>query len=303
MTDTVGSALIRRHIGRRFAALRQRAGLTQDEAAIRLERGRATIGRIEDGDERVRFRDVDVRQMLEVFDAPQQEREVLLALTAETRNGRRKSWWHDYTATELPQWFGLYVSLEDSAETIRQYELELIPGLLQTRAYAEQIMSVPAGLLAEDEIRRRVSVRLERQTLLSRPRAPQLDVVLNEAALQRLAAADDDLGREQLRHLLDVSLRSNVILRVLPWSAGFHGGLGAGGGFCLLDFPADSLSHQQLEPPLAYLDSPTGAMYLTKPAEVNTYYLIWDDLMTRVLSPDDSRVAITAKLEGQPFRD
>ena len=121
MSDTVGSALLRRYIGRRFEALRTQAGMTQEQAAKRLERGRITIARIEAGDETVRFREIDVRAMLQIFQADERTSELLLALTAETRNGRRKSWWHDYTETELPNWFGLDDTLEDSAETNRQY--------------------------------------------------------------------------------------------------------------------------------------------------------------------------------------
>jgi transcriptional regulator with XRE-family HTH domain len=296
VTDTVGSALVRRHIGRRLIALRTAAGLTQDQAARRLERSRATISRIEEGDEGVRFREIDVRQMLDVYGADEQDREVLLALTAETRNGRRKSWWHDYTETELPSWFGLYVLLEDAAEVIRQYEPELLPGLLQTRAYAEAIARVPAGMLDEPEIQRRARVRMERQSLLSRPRAPRLEVVISEAALHRVAAAD--LATEQLQQLLDVTQRVNVIVRVLPWSAGIHGGMASGVGFSLLRFPRDPVSGDAMEPPLAYVESPTGAMYLTKPEEVSVYDLIWADLETRALDPEGTRQLIITLLKG-----
>ncbi|HET9655356.1 MAG TPA: helix-turn-helix transcriptional regulator [Kineosporiaceae bacterium] len=292
MTEATGSALVRRHIGRRFVALRQAAGLTQEEAARRLERSRATISRMEEGDEGVRFREVDVRQMLDVYGAADKDREVLLALTAETRNGRRKSWWHDYTETELPGWFGLYVSLEDAAETIYQYEPELLPGLLQTRAYAEAITRVPHGLLDGPEIQRRTEARMDRQSLLTRPRAPRLEVVISEAALHRVVGAGE-LAHEQLQHLLDITQRANVILQVLPWNAGIHAGMASSGGFSLLRFPPNPMTGEALEPPLAYVDSPTGAMYLTKPAEIRVYDLIWDDLMTKVLSHEDSRQLIT----------
>lgn len=292
MTDMVGSALIRRYIGRRFSVLRTRAGLTQEQAANALERGRATLGRIEDGDSRVRFRDIDVRAMLQLYKAAPQEGELLLALTAETRNGRKKSWWHDYTETALPEWFGLYVSLEDSAETIRQYESELIPGLLQTRAYAEQVISTPAGYIGAEEIQRRVGVRLERQSLLTRPRAPHLEVVLNEAALRRPVGGHAVMA-EQLRHLLDITQRVGVSIRVLPWTAGVHGGLGAANSFTLLDFPLDPHTAEPLEPPLVYVDTLTGAMYLNKPDEVRAYRLVWEDLEKRALDDAASSTMIT----------
>lgn len=295
MSD-IGSALLRRYIGRRFAALRERAGLTQEQAAKALERGRATLGRIEDGDDRVRFREIDVRAMLSIYRATDQETELLLALTAETRNGRRKSWWHDYTETALPGWFGLYVSLEDSAETIRQYLAELVPGLLQTEAYAEQVTRVPAGYVTEDEIERRVRVRMERQSLLRRPRAPHLNVIINEAVLRRPVGSGDVMA-EQLGHLVDVQQRANVEIRVLPFSAGVHGGMAACGPFTILDFPTASTG-DPLEPPLAYSESLTGAMYLNKSEEVGAYRLAWHDLEERALDVEASRAFMKELQEG-----
>jgi len=296
--DAVGSALLRRYIGRRFQALRVRAGLTQEQVAVALQRSRSTVARLEDGDERIRFRDSDVKATLELYRATEQDSEVLLAMTAETRNGRRKSWWHDYTATALPSWMRLYVSLEDSAETIREYEPELVPGLLQTRAYAEQVMSVPAGYTDADEAQRWVSTRMERQSLLTRPRAPHLKVVLTEAVLRPLVGGPE-LMAEQLAHLAKVSEQANVSVRVVPYSAGMHGGMSAAsGGFLMLDFPADPVSGQPLEPPLAYTDSLTGALYLSKPDEVRAYQLVWDDLDRRALDESASRAAIAAAMEG-----
>lgn len=296
--DSIGSTLIRRTIGRRFTELRLRAGLTQEAAAAALDRGRATIGRIEDGDERVRFRVPDVEAMLKLYKASTEDSEVLLALTAETRNGVRKSWWHDYTATEIPSWFGLYVSLEDGADVIQQYEPELVPGLLQIRAYAEQIMRVPAGFLDEDEARRRVNARMERQSLLTRARAPRLEVILSEAVLHRTIGLGVDLARAQLQHLLEITEQSNVDLRIVPWTAGVHGGMASSGGFSRLHFPRDPISGDPVEPPLGYVDSPTGAMYLTKPAEVAVYDLIWADLSTNAHAAQATRLAITNALEG-----
>jgi transcriptional regulator with XRE-family HTH domain len=296
----VGSALIRRHIGRRFVALRAQAGLTQEQAAIELQRARATLGRIEEGDERVRFRDVDVRAMLELYGASPEESKMLMALTAETRNGRKKSWWHDYTESALPTWFGLYVSLEDSARTISQYESELVPGLLQTRAYAEQINSMPPGYTEADEVQRRVNVRLERQSLLTRPRAPHLITILNEAVLRRPVGGAAVMA-EQLGHLLEMSQQAGVRVRILPWSAGAHGGMGAANSFTLLDFPDDPMSREPMEPPLVYVDTLTGAMYLNKADEVGAYRLVWADLEQRALDEAASRRMITEAMEG--FRD
>ncbi|WFE27680.1 helix-turn-helix transcriptional regulator [Solwaraspora sp. WMMD791] len=293
----VGSALLRRYVGRRLEALRRRAGLTQEQAADALQKGRATIARMEDGHEAVRFRDIDVKAMLELYGAEPEDGRILLALTAETRNGRRKSWWHDRTETELPAFFALYVSLEDSAETIRKYEVELIPGLLQTRRYAEEVHGVPTDYIDDEEKRRRVEVRMERQSLLTRPRAPHLSVILNEAVLHRLVGGREVMI-EQFEHLLDLTRRGNISIRVLPFTAGVHGGMAASTPFALLTFPADPQSGEPLEPPLAYVDTLTGALYLNKPGESGTYQLVWEDIDRRSLNEDESRSMITSALEA-----
>ncbi|GGK37889.1 transcriptional regulator [Pilimelia terevasa] len=292
MTDAHGSTLLRRHIGRRFEALRRRAGLTQVQAAEALERGRATLGRIEDGDERVRFRSTDVKAMLDLYQAGDEERELLLGMTAETRNGRHKSWWHDYTETELPNWFGLYVSLEDGAETIRQFEAELVPGLLQTRAYAAELTRIPDGYLDDQERERRVTVRMARQSVLTRPRAPRLDTILSEAVLRRQVGGPDGMA-DQLALLVESTRQANISVRVVPFAAGVHGGMAAVAPFTILDFPLDHLSGGPIEPPLAYAESLTGALYLTHPEEVLAYRGVWSNLEGRALDEASSRDMIT----------
>ena len=198
------------------------------------------------------------------------------------------------SAARLPNWFGLYVSLEDSARTIRQYEPESIPGLLQTRAYAEEVTSAPRGLINGQEVERRVNVRMARQSLLTNPRPPHLSVILNEAVLRRKVGGPKVMV-EQLMHLIDVSRSLSVMIRVLPFDAGAHGGMTS--AFTILDFPQAARSKEPLEPPLVYVDSLTGALYLNKPSEVQAYELAWDDLGNRALDEDASRKRITDALE------
>lgn len=292
--DTVGTALIRRHVGRRLTKLREKARLTQEQAAQRLEKGRSTIIRMEDGADNVRFRDIDLKAMLEVYGASTEEATVVLALAAETRNGKKKGWWHDYT--ELPEWFGLYVVLEDSATSIREYESELIPGLLQTQEYAELLYRTPTGSTTPEQAKQRVQARMERQSVLDRPNAPRFVVVLNEAVVRR-PIGDDGLMTRQLEHLLEVGKRSNVSIRILPFAAGMHGGMAAGNSFMLLDFPEDP-SGEPIEPSLAYVDTLTGAMYLDKPSEFAAYELVWRDVDKKALSAAKSKELIISALEG-----
>lgn len=290
-----GSRLIRRYIGRQFTEMRERAGLTQERAADELQRARATLARIEAGDHRVRFRDVDVRAMLDLYGAEPEERERMLALTADTRNGHQKSWLHDYTMTALPQFFAPYAELEQSAEVIRQYEPELIPGLLQTREYALAVMRIPAGNVSDEEAEQRVSLRMQRQRLLTRPRAPHLETVINEAVLYRPVGGEEVLAG-QLRRLVELSHQAGVSVRVVPFSAGVHGGMAAS-AFSMLTFPSDARTGEPLEPPLAYVDTLTGAMYMNRPEQTEAYRLVWEDLTARALDEPESRARIADRLK------
>lgn len=285
-----GSTMLRRQIGRKFEALRKAAGLTMDQAAAQLDRARATLHRIENGAEHVRFRQSDVKEMLKLYGASPEDTELLLAMTAATREN--KNWWHDYIGSGLPKWFQLYIGLEASASHIRQYEAELVPGLLQTRAYAEQVFRTPGGAIdAEDTDgrQRAVQLRVERQALLTRFSPPQLSVIMNEAVLRRPVGSATIMA-EQLHQILKATELPNVTVQVLPFSAGLHAGAMAG-AFSILEFPEDS-NGREMEPPVAYLEAATGAIYLDKPHEISAYNAIWADMGDRALSESRSKSLI-----------
>ncbi len=285
-----GSTMLRRQIGRKFEALRKSAGLTMEQAAEQLDRARATMHRIENGAEHIRFRQTDVKEMLQLYGASAEDSELLLAMTAATREN--KNWWHDYLGSGLPKWFQLYIGLEASASTIRQYEPELVPGLLQTRAYAEQIFKMPGGSInAEDseEQRRAIQLRVERQALLTRFSAPQLSVIVNEAVLRRPVGSATIMA-EQLHQILKASELPNVTVRVLAYSAGLHAGA-MSGAFSIMEFPDDNHG-KEAEPPVAYLEAATGAIYLDKSHETAAYNSIWADMAGRAVNESRSKSLI-----------
>ncbi|WP_207922878.1 helix-turn-helix transcriptional regulator [Micromonospora sp. KC606] len=282
--------MLRRQIGRKLEALRKAAGLTMEQAAEDLERARATLYRIESGAENVRFRAADVKEMLSLYGASAEDSELLLAMTAATREN--KNWWHDYIGSGLPKWFQLYVGLEASASSIRQYQAELVPGLLQTRAYAEQLFLMPSGAIDADDRdgqERSIQLRVERQALLTRFSAPRLSVIVNEAVLRR-PVGNATIMAEQLHQILKAAELPNVTVRVLEFSAGLHAGAMAG-AFSILEFPMDS-NGKEGEPPVAYLESATGAIYLDKPHETTAYNTIWADMTSRALNESRSKALI-----------
>ncbi|PZF95482.1 transcriptional regulator [Micromonospora endophytica] len=278
-----------------MATLRREAGMSQEKAAELLQRSPATIHRIENGDHRVRFRDIEVKAMCELYDTSPDDRAELLGLTAETRTRGASAWWHDYTNTRIPSWLGLYVQLESSAERIREYGPEAVPGLLQTREYAAEVTGLPHGLIDAQEVERQVDFRMERQRLLSNPRPPHLSVVLSEAVIRRVVGGPKVMVA-QLQHLLDVTLSPSVQLRVLPLTAGAHAGMTS--GFIALEFPHMPGTSEPLEPPLVYVDSLTGALYLDKATEVAVYNLAWDDVTSRALDEKSSRMLIIETMEA-----
>lgn len=288
--------LLRLWIGKQIVAIRERRRISQSELAKRMERSRAHIHRIEAGHTSVRFRSYEVDELLKIIGATAEETDRLSAAIA-TVGSSQRGWWHDYTGSSaLPEWFSRYVTRESAAEEIRLYCVEVIPGLLQTRTYAENIVRVPVGYVDEDEVERRVNVRIERQALLSRPRAPRLTVILNEATLCR-AVGTEEVMDEQLAHLVTSGHQANIIIRVLPFAAGAHGGMAACGPFNLISFPAGD-DGEPLAPPLAYAESLAGAMYMTEPEQVQAYRLAWADIEARALDEAASKALIITTMKG-----
>ncbi len=240
MPELVGHDPVRRSFARLFLSLRTRAQVTQVRAAKELELGRATINRLEAAEDGVKLPRGLVGQMADLFGADDNERELLLALAAETRAGRSTPpWWQHDTNTFSPPWSSLYLSLEGSAERIRIHFTELVPQLLQERQYAQAIFAGPTGYLSAEEIERRVESRLDRQRMLDRS-PPLLEAIGSQSALQRMVGGAEVM-QQQLEHILAMTERANVIVRIIPFAAGVHAGMAAS-EFTLLDFPAAEIT-------------------------------------------------------------
>jgi hypothetical protein len=277
-----GSTVPRRQLGRYLRQLREQAGITGTNAAKSLEWSYQKIWRTEHG--RQPSHPLDVKNMCELYGAADDITAALVSLARETRaNG----WFHAY-GDAVPSWFELYVGLESAASKLRQYQPELVPGLLQTREYATAVLSNRPDA-TDKETEKATAVRLERQGLLTRriPAAPILDVILSEAVLRRPIRPPRAMV-EQLQHLVYTSVTlANVTLRVLPLSVGPTVASEAG-AFTILDFPEDGA-----EPSTVYQEGPTGALYLDKPNEVATYGAIWNALADLALSEAESQETIT----------
>jgi DNA-binding XRE family transcriptional regulator len=278
MSDT-GSTVPRRQVGRLMRQLREQAGISLMAAAEELEFSRARMYRIENGE--VPVRKHDVIAMCGIYQAAPRLTEVLIGLAQESK---AKGWWHAY-GDVVPAWFELYVGMEQVAGRLRIFAPSVIPGLLQSRDYAECVLGRWIGA-DEVAVGNAVAVRLERQSLLtrSRPEAPRLDVILDEGALRR-GIPDAAAMRRQLTLLLNASSQPNVTVRIIPFSAGPHKASGSG-QFTILEFPAVGAASP--EPTTVYCESLTGALYLDKLTEVEAYESIWVEIEAAALSPEES---------------
>ncbi|MGH3938620.1 MAG: helix-turn-helix domain-containing protein [Pseudonocardiaceae bacterium] len=286
MTEgTTGSTVPRRQLGRHLRDLRSRSRLTVKVAARHLEWSEPKIWRIETG--HTGMRSLDVEAMCRIYGAPLDLTEALMALAKETRS---RGWWHSY-GDVIPEYFDVYIGLEEAASHFSWYESELVPGLLQTEDYARTLIRADNPGVDEAEIERRVSVRMARQTLLTRVTAPPvLNLVLNEAILHRPIGGTALMVR-QLERLIKVGVLPTVSVRVLPFSAGLHRGI-MSGPFVTLRFPLNG-NGQETEPPTVYAEGLTGALYLDKPHEIERYDAAFTNIWESALNESASQKLIT----------
>ncbi|KPI20010.1 helix-turn-helix domain protein [Actinobacteria bacterium OK074] len=281
--STSGSVVRRMLLGSHLRRLRETRGITREAAGYSIRASESKISRMELG--RVSFKTRDVEDLLTLYGvADEAERTSLLSLAKEANVA---GWWHSYSDV-LPSWFPTYVGLEGSAHLIRAYEVQFVHGLLQTEAYAHAVVARGMKDASAADIERRVALRLERQKYLVSENAPQVDIVLDEAALRR-PYGDREVMRGQLQHLIDISERSNVRLQVMPF--GFGGHSGESGAFTILSFPESDLSD------VVYLEQLTSALYLDKREDVAQYEAALRQLQQDSPGPEQSRDLLRGLLQ------
>ena len=277
-----GSTALRIALGAQLRRLREAKGIPADAAAAAIRATHSKISRLERGRTSARQRDVaDLLSLYGVTDETVREQMLLLA-----RQASAPGWWQQYSDV-LPRWLELYVGLEEAASVIRSYEVQFVHGLMQTEDYARAVILIANAHAPAEEIDRRVAARMRRQALLSRPGAPELWAVLDEAALRR-APDGRDIMRGQLEHLLKITELPNVTLQIVPFSAGPHAA--AGGPFTILRFPEPDL------PDLVYLEQLNSALYLDQLDDVTNYMTVMNQLCVQAETGTASRDMIRALL-------
>ncbi|MCX4390314.1 helix-turn-helix domain-containing protein [Micromonospora peucetia] len=269
---TTGPTVLRMLLGAQLRRLRESGGVTREGAGWEIRASESKISRMELG--RVGFKERDVADLLTLYGVTAaDEREALLKLARDANN---PGWWHRY-GDVLPNWFQSYLGLEAAAALIRSYEVQFVPGLLQTREYARAVVLLGHGRAAPAEIERRVALRMQRQRLLHRERPPQLWAVVDEAALRR-PIGGPRVMRDQVAALVEATKAPNIRLQVIPFAAGGHAA--AGGSFTILRFGDQEL------PDIVYIEQLTSAIYLDKRDDLDYYAVAMERLCVEAEPPE-----------------
>jgi transcriptional regulator with XRE-family HTH domain len=251
-------------LGGHLRRLREARGITAELAADSIRGSHSKISRMEHG--RVGFKERDVADLLTLYGVIDgEERAALLNLA---REANLPGWWHAYSDI-LPTWVEPYVGLEAAASIIRTYQIQSIPGLLQTDAYARALLRTGYPTVTDDELARRSELRTSRQDVLDRPGAPQVWAVIDEGAVSR-PLGSRAIMREQLEHLIEMTDHPAVTIQVLPFRVGAHAAMA--GPFTILRFAEPDLQD------VIYIEQLTSALYLDKPNEVDRYLEVMEQL-------------------------
>jgi hypothetical protein len=261
-------------LGTQLRRLRESVGITPQTAGNAIRASHAKISRLELGRVGLKERDVvDLLRLYGVTDGEEQERWVALVRRANT-----PGWWQTYSDI-LPSWFETYLRLEQAARVIRTYQVQLVPGLLQSEPYVRAVTALADARGDADELERRVHVRMTRQKLLAEPDSPTVWAVVEEAALRRLADTPS-LLRSQVGHLLELSALPTVTVQVMPLRARGHPA--AGGPFTILRFAEEDL------PDVVYLEQLTSSLYLDKRSDVERHIQVMDRICVLAETPEAS---------------
>ncbi|MFJ2241446.1 Scr1 family TA system antitoxin-like transcriptional regulator [Streptomyces sp. NPDC087859] len=247
-------------LGKQLAAARRAAGHTQSALAALVKVDEETIASIEQGRRSLK---PDLAALLDEILQTKGMLSVGVANLPEI--------------DQFPMWAELYMEHEREAIALSWYDNAVLPGLLQTRAYAEAVLRERVPAYDEDEIETKVAGRVERQEILHRKNPPTLSFVVWEPALH-LMIGGPEVRRDQLRHLREVAELPCVSLQFLPLSSPCHAGMD--GPFTLLETP----DHQHL----AYTESQRGSQWVSDADEVSRLARKYAMLRAQALTPQDS---------------
>ncbi len=261
-------------LGAQLRKLREAAEINRAAAGHQIRGSESKISRMERG--RVKLKPRDVTDLLTMYGiGDPDERSNFLD---QVKESNRPGWWQRY-GDLTPKWLGNYVGLEESASRIQTYELQFVPGLLQTEAYARAVIGQGMPESLRDDVERCVAFRMRRQRVLARPTAPRLWAIIDESVLGRTIGGREVL-RDQIDTLLELTTLPHITLQVVRLEIT---GYAAESPFTLLGFAEPEL------PKIVYIEYLSGALYLEKPDDIETFGRALDRLAVAAETPEQSR--------------
>ncbi|MDH6617106.1 transcriptional regulator with XRE-family HTH domain [Streptomyces sp. SAI-135] len=250
--------------------------MTLEEAGTSVGISKATLSRYETKEGSVKWPAVDA--LCREYGASDEER---LALVELAKGAKIQGWWRSLD-DPIPESMNLMLTLEDEVVREDHYACMYVPGLLQTRAYAEAVHRASEVQCPEREVQHMVDIRMKRQELLEREEPPLLWCVVDEAALRRRVGGHEVM-HDQLQHLLTMAQRPHVTVQVLPFSSGAHAA--SVGSFAVLRGPAPELD-------VVYVDLLGGGLFMEKQRELERYRLAFEYLSAQALDLESSAAVI-----------
>lgn len=283
MPDRHSPTLRRRRLSAEIRRLRDEAGLSSVEVTKRLDWSSGKLTRFERGEwKRPNPRDVqDLCDVYGVTDA--RRREYLIQLA---RDGRLKGWWDPYHSM-LSEAYSTYIGLEAEAATVFNFEPLMIPGLLQTEAYARALGRGNAREIEPSEIDKRIEIRMERQAALRTADALRLWAVIDEAAVRR-SVGGPEVMRDQMDAIVQAAELAKVTVQVIPYGVGAHASMT--GGFAIIGF------REPEDPDAVYVETPAGELFVEDAEEVDRFHVASQHLQSNALSPSDSLAFIRTEI-------
>jgi hypothetical protein len=280
---TGGPTVLRIMLGAQLRKLREQAGISRDDAGYQIRASGSKISRMELG--RVSFRERDVSDLIDFYGVIDPvQREGLLALV---REANAAPWWQKY-GDAMPDWFAMYVGLEESASLIRGYDAQFVPGLLQTEEYARAVISQASTSVTDTELDRRLALRMGRQKMMARENPPRFWSVMDEAVLRR-PIGGPEVMRGQLQRLITVAEEPHITLQIMPFRFGGHAA--EGGSFTILRFADPEMSD------IVYMEQLTSALYLDKSDDLDRYAAVMERLSVTASSPEQTREILAGMLK------
>jgi predicted XRE-type DNA-binding protein len=273
-----GPTIARWQLGAQLKAMREQAKYTQADIAEELGCSESKIYKMESGD--VGLNRGDLLVMLDRYGITDEARRTTILDLQ--KQGKERGWWSKFG--QLPNNYSMYVGLESAATAVRNFELAVVPGLLQTEDYTRAVMSA-AWPESPAEAERRVQLRIARQACLTEDPPLSFWAVIDEGALHRHTGGRATI-KAQLDHLVEMSRRPNITVQVVPYGEGWHPG--TLGSFSILEFP------DEVHSPVAYVETVAGDAYLEREDEIRRVTLTYTHLHAAALSASKSRELIAA---------